>query len=153
MPAWLALMLLVTPVVIAAVFGTREVRGADRGRRGRTVPSGWLAARGVVVDERISRQRGNNPADRLRRPVITFQSVDGREVTFTSRIQATGMPRPGALIAVYHDPADPTRACIAPEALPDVFLPLAGVARFSIAVIWILAVLTTAIFVAVLFDL
>lgn len=117
------------------------------------MPSGWLAARGVVVDERISRQRGHNPADRLRRPVITFQSVDGREVTFTSRIQATGMPKPGALIAVYHDPADPTRACIAPEALPDVLLPLAGVARFSIAVIWILAVLTTAIFVAVLFDL
>ncbi len=153
MPAWLALLLLVTPVAIVAVLGTREVRSADRGRRITTVPDGWLPARGVVVDEHLSRRARNDAGGRPRRPVITFQSVDGREVTFTSRIEAAGMPRPGALIAVYHDPADPTRACIAPEALPDVSLPLAGAARFSIAVIWVLAVLTTAIFVAVLFDL
>ncbi len=152
MPAWLALVLLVTPVVIVAVLGTREVRSTDRGRRITIVPDGWLPARGVVVDEHVSRRGSNKPGARRRRPVITFQSVDGREVTFTSRIEAAGMPRPGALIAVYHDPVDPTRACIAPEALPDTPLPLAGAARFSIWVIWILAVVTTVIFVGVLFD-
>jgi len=151
MPAWLALVLLVTPVVIVAILGTREVRSVERGRRITTVPDGWLPARGVVVDERVSR-RGKDPGARPRRPVITFQSVDGREVTFTSRIEAAGMPRPGALVAVYHDPRDPTRACIAPESLPDVPLPLAGAARFSIVVIWMLAVVTTVIFVGVLFD-
>ena len=152
MPGWLALVLLVTPVLIVAVLGTREVRSAERGRRITTVPDGWRPARGVVVDERVSRRGGNSPGGRRRRPVITFQSVDGREVTFTSRIEAAGMPRPGALIAVYHDPADPTRACIAPEALPDVPLPLTGAARVSIWVIWMLAVVTTVIFVGVLFD-
>jgi len=50
MPGWLALVLLVTPVLIVAVLGTREVRSAERGRRITTVPDGWLPARGVVVD-------------------------------------------------------------------------------------------------------
>src|SRR5664279_1899487 len=100
MAAWLALVLLVTPVLIVAVLGTREVRSAERGRRIATVPDGWLPAGGVVVDERVSRRGGTGPSGRRRRPVITFQSVDGREVTFTSRIEAAGMPRPGALIAV-----------------------------------------------------
>jgi len=152
MPAWLAFVLLLTPVVIVAVLGTREVRSAERGRRITTVPDGWLPARGVVVDERVSHRGGKGAGGRRRRPVITFQSVDGREVTFTSRIEAAGMPRPGALIAVFHDPADPTRACIAPEALPDAPLPLAGAAKVSIWIIWFLAVVTTVIFVGVLFD-
>ena len=62
MPGWLALVLLVTPVLIVAVLGTREVRSAERGRRITTVPDGWLPARGVVVDERVSRRGGNGPA-------------------------------------------------------------------------------------------
>ena len=41
----------------------------------------------------------------MRQPIITFQSTDGREITFTSRIHAAGMPRPGALVEVFHDPA------------------------------------------------
>jgi len=63
---------------------------------------------------------------------------------------STGVP--GYLVGVYHDPKDPTRACISPESLADVGTPLAGAAKLVIGVIWLLASLTTLIFVLVLFD-
>ena len=88
----------------------------------------------------------------MRQPVITFQSADGREVTFKSRLRATAMPRPGALVGVYHDPADPTRACIAPESLPEVVAPMEPAARFVLGFIWLLAALTMGVLVLVLFD-
>ncbi|MEP6560520.1 MAG: DUF3592 domain-containing protein, partial [Nakamurella sp.] len=126
MPAWLGLLCLVTPVFIVAWFGTRQIRESKRGRKPAAVPDGWLPARGVVVDERTWRRRRKSSDGRkqqVRQPIITFQSVDGREITFSSRIHAAGTPRPGALVAVYHDPVDPTRACIAPESLPNVTPP------------------------------
>lgn len=155
MPAWLGLLLLIVPVVIAASFGTRQVRESASERSFRTVPDGWVAARGVVVDERIGRgqrRTAEGGRRRVRRPIITYQSADGREITFTSRIRAAGMPRPGTLVGVFHDPRDPTMACIAPESLGDVTVPLGGAARVMIGIIWLLAALTLLIFVAVLFD-
>ena len=155
MPAWLGLVLLVLPVLIVAVFGTRQVRESAGGRTITTVPDGWVAARGVVVDERSWRRTRRTPdgsVQPVRQPIITFQSIDGREITFSSRIHAAGMPRPGTLVGVYHDPKDPTRACISPESLADVGTPLAGAAKLVIGVIWLLASLTTLIFVLVLFD-
>lgn len=155
MPAWLGLLLLVIPVIIVAAFGTRQVRESTDGRKTATVPEGWVPARGVVVDEDSSRRRRRTrDGTRLpvRRPVITYQSTDGREITFTSRIRAAGMPRPGALVGVYHDPVDPIRACIAPESLQNVSAPMGGAAKAMIGIIWSLAAVTLLIFVAVLFD-
>ena len=109
--------LAVLPILVVAVYGTKRIRNSDRTRRISRVPEGWVPARGVVVDERLrttGRLTADGQPERMHQPVITFQSADGREVTFKSRLRATAMPRPGALVGVYHDPADPTRACIAP---------------------------------------
>jgi hypothetical protein len=155
MPAWLGLLLLVLPVFIVAVFGTRQVRETGGDRTITVVPDGWLPARGVVVDERTWHRRRRTPdgsVQPVRQPVITFQSTDGREITFTSRLHAAGLPRPGALVGVYHDPNDPTRACIAPESLKNMATPLATASKVMIGTIWVLAALTTFIFVVVLFD-
>ncbi|HEY5114775.1 MAG TPA: DUF3592 domain-containing protein [Nakamurella sp.] len=155
MPAWLGLLLLIVPVVIVAAFGTRQVRESSHGRAFTTVPDGWLPARGVVVDERSWRRRRraqDGTKQPMRQPIITFQSTDGREITFTSRIHAAGMPRPGALVGVFHDPGDPTRACIAPDALKNVAAPMGGAAKATIGTIWLLAGITTLVFVLVLFD-
>jgi hypothetical protein len=155
MPAWLGLLLLIVPVIIVAAFGTRQVRESADGRSFSTVPEGWVRARGVVVDEDSSRRRHRTPdgtRQPVRRPIITYQSADGREITFRSRIRAAGMPRPGALVGVYHDPVDPTRACIAPESLKNVRPPMGGAAKAIIGVIWSLAGATMLIFVVVLFD-
>jgi hypothetical protein len=62
------------------------------------------------------------------------------------------MPRPGALVEVFHDPADPTRACIAPTSLTNVAAPLGGAAKAMIGIIWLLAASTLLIFILVLFD-
>jgi len=62
MPAWLALVLLITPVVIVAVLGTREVRSAERGRRITTVPDGWLPARTVPAGAGAGRSSPSNPS-------------------------------------------------------------------------------------------
>ena len=155
MPAWLGLLLLIVPVMMVAAFGTRQVRESNTGRTFSKVPDGWLPARGVVVDERSWRRRRRTPdgaRQPLRQPIITFQSTDGREITFTSRIHAAGMPRPGALVEVFHDPVDPTRACIAPISLKNVAAPLGGAAKVMIGIIWALAGLTLLIFILVLFD-
>jgi hypothetical protein len=155
MPAWLGLLLLIVPVVLTAAFGTRQVRESNTGRASSKVPDGWLPARGVVVDERSWRRRRRTPdgtRQPMRQPIITFQSTDGREITFTSRIHAAGMPRPGALVEVFHDPADPTRACIGPTELTNVAAPLAGAAKVMIGIIWLLAALTLLVFILVLFD-
>jgi hypothetical protein len=155
MPAWLGLLLLVTPVVLAAVFGTRQVRESKQARSTVAVPEGWVPAHGVVVDERTWRRRRRTKSGSkapVRQPVITFQSADGREITFSSRIHAAGMPRPGALVEVYHDPDDPTLACIAPESLPDVIPPLGLAEGFVIGNIWFLALVVVGIFGLVLFD-
>jgi hypothetical protein len=155
MPAWLGLILLVTPVILAAVFGTRQIRESKRARSTDYVPEGWVPAHGVVVDERSWRRRrrtASGAKGRVRQPVITFQSADGREITFSSRIHAAGMPRPGALVEIYHDPLDPTRACIAPESIPDVVPPLGLTEGFVIGNIWFLALIVIIIFALVLFD-
>ncbi len=155
MPAWLGLILLVLPVFIVAVFGTRQVRETGVDRMITTVPDGWLKARGVVVDERTWHRKRRTPDGKVlpvRQPTITFQSTDGREITFTSRIHAAGLPRIGALVGVYHDPKDPTRACISPESLKNIATPLATASKVLIGTIWFLALLTTLIFVLVLFD-
>ncbi len=155
MPAWLGLLLLVIPVLLAAIFGTRQVKESRQARQLGAVPDGWLPARGVVVDERTSRRRrkaADGSLQPVRQPIITFQSADGREITFSSRIHAPGMPRPGTLVEVYHDPADPTRACIAPESLGDITPPLGLAEKYVIGNIWFLAVVVTAIFAFVLFD-
>ena len=88
----------------------------------------------------------------VRQPVITFQSADGREITFTSRLHAAGLPRPGALVGVFHDPTDPTRACIAPESLGNMATPLATASKALIGIIWLMATATTLMFIFVLFD-
>jgi Protein of unknown function (DUF3592) len=154
MPAWLGLLLLVTPVFLAAGFGTRQIRESKHGRAV-AVPDGWVAARGVVVDENTSkrlRRATDGSKQRVRQPIITFQSADGREITFTSRIRAPGMPRPGTLVEIYHDPFDPTRACIAPESLTDITPPLGLAEKYVIGNIWFLALVVTVIFALVLFD-
>lgn len=155
MPAWLGLILLVTPVLLAAIFGTRQVRESRQARQLGMVPDGWVPARGVVVDERTSHRRrkgADGSVQPVRQPVITFQSADGREITFNSRINAPGMPRPGTLVEVFHDPDDPTRACIAPESLGDITPPLGLAEKYVIGNIWFLAVVVIAIFAFVLFD-
>ena len=155
MPAWLGLLLLVTPVFLAAAFGTRQIRESKSARTIGAVPDGWLPARGVVVDENTSNRRRRAPdgsRQRIRQPIITYQSADGREITFTSRIRAPGMPRPGALVEIYHDPIDPTRACIAPESLSEITPPLGLTEKYVIGNIWFLALVVTVFFAFVLFD-
>ena len=155
MPAWLALSLAVLPILVVAVYGTKRIRNSDRTRRISRVPERWVPARGVVVDERLrttGRLTADGQPERMHQPVITFQSADGREVTFKSRLRATAMPRPGALVGVYHDPADPTRACIAPESLPEVVAPMEPAARFVSEFLWLVAALTMGVLVLVLFD-
>lgn len=151
MPNWLALMLLVIPAVLAGLFGTREVRATHRERAVPSVPQGWVPARGVIVDEQLTAGRGGegNP---LRRPVVTYETADGREVTFTSRIQAAGMPKRGTALAVFHDPARPTRACIDPQALAGVPMPLPGSSRVLVVLIWSTVLLAAAMFAVVLFN-
>lgn len=152
MPHWLALMLLVIPAVLAGLFGTREVRAAHRERAAPTVPKGWLPARGVIVDEELTAGRGGE-ANPLRRPVVTYETADGREVTFTSRIQSSAMPRRGAALAVFHDPLHPTRACIDPQVLAGVPTPLPGPARLLVVLIWAAVAAATAMFAVVLFNI
>ncbi|TKV58282.1 DUF3592 domain-containing protein [Nakamurella flava] len=151
MPNWLALTLLVIPAVLAGLFGTREVRAAHRERAVPSVPQGWVSARGVIVDEQLTAGRGGE-ANPLRRPVVTYQTADGREVTFTSRIQAAGMPKRGTALAVFHDPVQPTRACIDPQALTGVPMPLPGSSRILVALIWLVVIVVTAMFAVVLFN-
>lgn len=151
MPDWLALLLLVVPAVLAGMFATREVRAAHRERAVPSVPEGWLPARGVIVDEELTAGRGGE-ANPLRRPVITYETADGREVTFTSRIRAAEMPRRGSALAVFHDPDQPTRACIDPQVLAGVALPLPAASRLLVALIWLTVVIVTAMFAVVLFN-
>lgn len=151
----MGLLLLVLPVFLVAAFGTRQVRESKHARTVASVPDGWLPAMGVVIDERTWRRRRRTPdgsVQPVRQPIITFQSADGREITFRSRIHAAGTPRPGSLVGVYHDPVDPTLACIAPESLPNVNPPLGLAERWVIGNIWFLAVVVTLIFGLVLFD-
>jgi hypothetical protein len=147
-PDWLSLLLAAVPIVLAATFGTRQVRYSKLSRSIPTVPAGWLPAHGVVVDERSYRRRAkakDGTVQRVRRPVITYQTADGREITFTSRIRAAGTPRAGTLVQVFHDPDDPTLACIAPASLPNVAPTLGGADRWEIAAIWVAAALVVVI--------
>ncbi len=142
MPDWLSLLLAMVPILLAATLGTRQVISSTRARPLPGAPSGWVAAHGVVVDERAYGRRARSKdgsVQRVRRPVIAFQVADGREITFTSRIRAAGTPRVGTLVEVYHDPADPTLACIAPASLPNVVPPLGLAEKWVIVNIWVLA--------------
>lgn len=152
MPAWIGAVLVLGPLIFAATLATARLRRAHRGRRITTVPTGWVRARGVVVDER-PRPLGRRGSAGARQPVVTYQTADGREVTFVSRLHGEGMPRPGTLIAVYHDPRKPTRACIAPEALVGVSLPMPAAARVGIALIWAFVLLVAAMCYFVLLNL
>lgn len=148
MPDWLSLLLATVPIVLAAAFGTRQVRYSKRSRSIPQVPPGWLPAQGVVVDERSSGRRGrtkDGTKQAVRQPVISYQTVDGREITFTSRIRAAGTPGVGALVQVFHDPDEPTLACIAPASLPNVAPALGGADRWEIAAIWGFAALVVVI--------
>ncbi len=142
MPGWLSLLLTIVPIVLAAAFGTRQVIYSTRARGMPQVPTGWLAAQGVVVDERsLGRRRPakDGTVQRVRRPVIAFRAADGREITFISRIRAAGTPAVGSLVDVYHDPFDPTLACVAPASLPNVVPPLGLAEKWVIVNIWIMA--------------
>ncbi|WP_395728007.1 DUF3592 domain-containing protein [Nakamurella sp.] len=155
MPDWLSLLLAAVPIVLAAFFGTRQVRYSKRSRSIPQVPSGWLPARGVVVDEQSLGRRGkarDGSVQRVRRPVITYRTVDGREITFTSRIRAAGTPRVGSLVDVYHDPDDPTLACIAPQSLANITPTLGGADRWVIAAIWVVAALVVVIIAVVVLQ-
>lgn len=148
MPDWLSLLLAAVPIVLAASLATRQVRYSKRSRSILQVPSGWLPASGVVVDELPSGRRGkakDGSMQPIRRPVITYRTVDGREITFTSRIRAAGTPRVGTLVDVYHDPDDPTLACIAPHSLSNVRPALGAADRMVIGAIWLVAALIVVI--------
>ncbi|ACV77001.1 DUF3592 domain-containing protein [Nakamurella multipartita] len=143
MPDWLSLVLAMVPIVLAAAFGTRQVIYSKRAREWPAVPSGWVRAQGVVVDEQaLGRRRPakDGTAQRIRRPVITFRAADGREITFTSRIRAAGTPGVGSLVEVYHDPFDPTMASIAPQSLPNVVPALGLAEKWVVVNIWIMVV-------------
>ena len=155
MPDWLSLLLAAVPIVLAALFGTRQIRYSKRERSLPPVPSGWLPASGVVVDEQSFGRRGkakDGSVHRVRRPVITYRTVDGREITFTSRIRAAGTPRVGTLVDVYHDPDDPTLACIAPQSLANVAPALGGADRWVVAAIWLVAALVVVIIAVVVLQ-
>lgn len=148
MPDWLSLLLAAVPILLAASFATRQVRYSTRSRSIPQVPSGWLPASGVVVDEKDYGRRAkakDGTWQRIRRPVITYRTVDGREVTFTSRIRAAGTPGIGTLVDVFHDPANPTLACIAPHSLANIAPALRGADRTVIVAIWGVAALVIAI--------
>lgn len=142
MPDWLSLLVAMVPIILAAAFGTRQVIYSTRARALPDVPPGWVAAHGVVVDEQSFgrlRPAKDGTVQRVRRPVIAFQAVDGREITFTSRIRAAGTPGVGSLVEIYHDPLDPTLACIAPASLPNVRPGLGLAEKWVIVNIWIAA--------------
>jgi hypothetical protein len=141
-PDWLSLLLAMVPIVLAAALGSRQVLYSKRARTLPEVPPGWLPSPGVVVDERSAgrrRRSRDGTLQRVRRPVIAFRTADGREITFTSRIRAAGMPGVGSLVQIYHDPTDPTLACIAPSSLPNVVPPLRLAEQWVIVNIWIMA--------------
>lgn len=141
MPDWLGLLLAMVPIVLAAALGTRQVIASKRAREWPEVPPGWAHAQGVVVDERSAGRRRaakDGTRQRVHRPVITFRAADGREFTFTSRIRAAGTPGVGSLIDVYHDPIDPTLACISPTSLPNVVPSLGLAEKWVIVTIWIM---------------
>jgi hypothetical protein len=140
-PDWLGLVLAMVPIILAAAFGTRQVIYSKRARVLPEVPPGWVAVRGVVVDEQsFGRRRPakDGTVHRVRRPVIAFRAADGREFTFTSRIRAAGTPGIGSLVDVYHHPVDPTLACIAPTSLPNVVPSLGLAEKWVIVNIWIM---------------
>ncbi len=148
MPDWLSLLVAMVPIILAAAFGTRQVVYSTRARALPGVPPGWVAAHGVVVDEASlgrSRRAKDGTVQRVRRPVIAFRATDGREITFTSRIRAAGTPGVGSLVEVYHDPFDPTLACIAPTSLPNVRPGLGPAEKWVIANIWIAAAVVVVI--------
>jgi hypothetical protein len=103
-------------------------------------PSGWVQAPGLVVDRVQSWSSlgfGDTTPVRDNQPVITFRTSEGRDITFRSRISGTVMPKPGDPVTVLYDPADPSRARIAPRSLPfttRVLLPVALLAIAGVAV-------------------
>lgn len=99
-----------------AVFARRARRAVN------AVPADWLPAVGTVVDERSFFTRGpyNELGAFVRRPTVAFREASGRESTFVSGIYGSFMPRPGATVAVFYDPADPSRARIGPGSIPRV---------------------------------
>lgn len=129
MPDWALLVLIAIPVIVTVALVIILVTTARMRSRIARVPDGWIKVRGVVVDEQVWRTRrfrstGEGLRAVVRQPRITFTTADGTEITFVSLIYSTTMPRPGALVAVYHHPRDPTRARIAPESLPRVDPPI-----------------------------
>lgn len=140
MPLYVPLLFMAVPVFIVLVFGFVARQHRRVGRAMATVPAGWVRAPqpGVVTSEetwRTSRQNLN--ADRVgaivHRPIVTYRPSNAGDVTFRSGFYGTFMPRPGAQVAVVHDPADPRRARIAPESIPKTFRRLS-------AAVWVVAI-------------
>lgn len=142
MPLYLPLMFMALPVLIAliAVFVVRQHRRVARAMR--TVPAGWVRAPwpGRVTAEetwRTERQGYNTDSTGsiVHRPIVTYRAPSGREVTFRSGLYGTWMPRPGAEVGVFHDPADPARARIAPESIPKTFRRISAVAAVFLVMV------------------
>ena len=148
MPLYVPLLFMGLPVFLVLVFvfvarqHRRVARRCARCRQG-WVPAPWP---GVVTAEEtwVSRHRtaGSTTSAVVHRPIVTYRAASGADVTFRSGLYGTFMPRPGAAVAVFHDPADPDRARIAPESIPKTF-------RRISAVVWVMVVVILAPLVVV----
>ena len=135
MPLYVPLLFMALPLVLVTVFVLLLRRGRRVHRAIRTVPPGWVRAPrpGHVTAEETwrtshSTYAGSSTGAVVHRPIVTFRPAAGGEITFRSGAYGTFMPRPGAQVGVFHDPADPARARIAPESVPRTFGAVAGVA-------------------------
>ena len=140
MPLYVPLLFMGVPVFIVLVFALIARQHRRVGRAMHTVPAGWVRAPwpGTVTAEETWRTSHQGPhrdaiGALVHRPIVTYRSATGGDVTFRSGFYGTFMPRPGAQVAVFHDPVDPGRARIAPESIPRTFQ------RIS-AVVWVMAV-------------
>jgi len=101
-------LLLGVALVVLGVLGLR--RAARVRRRGAVLHERGARVRGAVVDVQIH-QRGRGPdAATSYRPVITFTTARGQEVTTVAGPAATAPWVERTPVAVLHDPEDPEHA-------------------------------------------
>ena len=90
------------------------------GRAARARIPGAATASGVVVGEVV--RQSSSPSYIIQMPLhfpqVRFTAHDGRESTFTAHFGTTLRTKVGQVVQVLYDPADPSRAQIAPESLP-----------------------------------
>jgi hypothetical protein len=126
-------------VIIASLAGVLIRIGRAAGDH---IPRAARAS-GVIVDLIEHAMPGawdstdGGPSVPVRHPQVRFTTAEGRESTFISTFgTSTGFKRVGQPVDVLYDPADPSRAQVAPESVPTSF----GCAR---AAMWaVLAVVT-----------